>query len=378
MRILYIANVQLPSAKAHGVQIMKMCEAFAELGHDVELLVPYRFILVKRSPFEYYGVKRNFRIRKSFSIDLTRLGGIGYVLHAYIFFASAAFLALIRHPDIVYSRDAGAIVSCASIGVRNLVWEVHTLQHNRLARRAAGSARLIVAISAGLANTYREQGGAAPCIVAHDAVDVREFQPASVQVLREKLGLPAQRCIVSYVGKFRTMDALKGTPELIEAAAGAMRKSPNVFLLLVGINPYEFAEIESLVRQSGLQEGSYRLVGHVPRREVADYLMASDILVMNYPDTAHYAHVMSPLKLFEYMAAGRAIITTDLPSVREVVGESEVFFVPPGDAVALTHALLVLASDSALRERLGKTVAAKALEHTWSDRAKRILEAATQ
>ena len=63
MQIRYISNARIPTEKAHGVQIMSMCEAFAGLGHDVELVVPRKHDYLKVNPFEYYGIKNNFRIR---------------------------------------------------------------------------------------------------------------------------------------------------------------------------------------------------------------------------------------------------------------------------------------------------------------------------
>ena len=64
MKILYIANARMPTEKAHGIQIMKTCEAFAELGHEVELILPWRFNPIKEDIFEYYNVKKNFKIKK--------------------------------------------------------------------------------------------------------------------------------------------------------------------------------------------------------------------------------------------------------------------------------------------------------------------------
>ena len=66
-KIIYLANVRLPTEKAHGIQIVKMCEAFAGLGLEVELVVPNRLNSIQDDIFDYYGVKKNF-VLKSFIV----------------------------------------------------------------------------------------------------------------------------------------------------------------------------------------------------------------------------------------------------------------------------------------------------------------------
>jgi glycosyltransferase involved in cell wall biosynthesis len=79
------------------------------------------------------------------------------------------------------------------------------------------------------------------------------------------------------------------------------------------------------------------------------------------------------LKLFEYMAAGRAIVASDLPAIREVIEhEVQALLVPPGDAGALAGAIRRLADDPALRDRLGRAARARVADFTWDRRAERL------
>jgi glycosyltransferase involved in cell wall biosynthesis len=98
---------------------------------------------------------------------------------------------------------------------------------------------------------------------------------------------------------------------------------------------------------------------------------------MPFPWTEHFAHYASPLKLFEYMASGRAVIASDLPSTAEIVEDGvNGLLYPPGDVQALAAALKRLHEDAALRERLGKAGREQALgQFTWKARARRILAA---
>ncbi len=97
MKIIYIANTRLPTEMAHGLQIMKMCEAFVKKGIELELVVPMRFRISKlgrKDSFDYYRVKKIFKIKKIFCFDLTPLnrflGPISFLIQAlsFSFFAS--------------------------------------------------------------------------------------------------------------------------------------------------------------------------------------------------------------------------------------------------------------------------------------------------
>ena len=125
-KIIYIANVRLPTEKAHGIQIMKMCQAFANQGIDVELVIPWRFNEIKQDIFEYYGIKKNFKIRKIFSIDLISLNipRIGFWIQS-ISFAKLAFIYLLfKKADVIYTRD-NFFLYWLSLFRDNFVCEVH-------------------------------------------------------------------------------------------------------------------------------------------------------------------------------------------------------------------------------------------------------------
>ncbi len=93
MRILYIANIRLPTEKAHGVQIAKMCEAFVLQGVEVELVVPTRRTHITENPFAYYGVKKVFSIKRIFTFDWVAYGRFGFLVQTASFALSAAWHA---------------------------------------------------------------------------------------------------------------------------------------------------------------------------------------------------------------------------------------------------------------------------------------------
>jgi len=374
MKILYIANIRLPTEKAHGVQIMKMCEAFAELGHDVTLVVPWRTNSIKQDPFEYYNVNPLFKVRRVFSIDLIKFGKYGFLIQYFSFTVAAALVARMSGTTLIYTRDPSLVYACGVLGKR-AVWEMHVAMWSRIQKKAAAHAKKIVVISKGLADFYTGNGVDAQKIyIARDAADMRDFALGeSKNALRTTLELPQDKKILSYVGKFKTIGQSKGVEEIIYAAGKLVQKDPTYFFLLVGLNEHEFPEAKAAVVDAGLPEGNYMLVGHVPRSLVPAYLQASDVLVMSYPNTEHYAKMMSPLKLFEYMASGTPIVTSDLPTIREVLSEESAVLVVPDSIEALQAGIERLINDPSLGARLAAAALHDIKKYTWQNRAKEIL-----
>src|SRR5580704_10891635 len=105
MKILYIANMRLPTEKAHGAQIMKMCEAFARQGCEVELMVPVRTNEIKEDPFVYYGVEKKFTVTYIRTPDTVGWGKLGFLLQSFWFALNASRAMTKTKFDILYGRD---------------------------------------------------------------------------------------------------------------------------------------------------------------------------------------------------------------------------------------------------------------------------------
>ena len=126
-----------------------------------------------------------------------------------------------------------------------------------------------------------------------------------------------------------------------------------------------------------------RIEGFVRQREVPSYLLASDVLVMPYSskvtirDGTEAGRFTSPLKLFEYMAAGKPIVATGVPSVLEILrpGENSVV-TPPDDGGEFVRALGLVLGDSELCARVSSGAHSDAAGYTWEKRVEKIIEMA--
>src|SRR3989344_48411 len=126
MNLLYLAFIRLPTEKAHGVQIMKTCEALSEAGAEVELVVPGRKTHIAEDPFSYYGVKKNFTLTTLNAPDwVGKLGSFGFVFSALWFSEAARWRKSFWMADVIYSRDALVLFQYILLG-RKLVYEAHT------------------------------------------------------------------------------------------------------------------------------------------------------------------------------------------------------------------------------------------------------------
>ena len=102
-------------------------------------------------------------------------------------------------------------------------------------------------------------------------------------------------------------------------------------------------------------------------------LRRASVLALPNPASAISTRFTSPLKLFEYLAAGRAIVASDLPSIREILhNEADALLVPPGDASALAGAIRRLLDDPALAARLARAAFEAAPQYSWDRRAEKL------
>ena len=139
----------------------------------------------------------------------------------------------------------------------------------------------------------------------------------------------------------------------------------------------DLARVQALITSRGLAE-RVTITGLLEPPAVAEALDAADILVLPNTHSAISDRYTSPLKLFEYLSRARAIVASDLPSIREVLThDATAWLGPAGDVQALGAALTRLAANRPLRERLGSAAGALAPDYSWRRRADRLTPALT-
>lgn len=348
-----------------------MCEAFAKAGHDVTLLAPYwNDPLVGEDAFAYAGVEKNFTIKRLSRIDIapTNANGVLYWVRTISFLVAARMYLWQNHFDIVYTREA-----LGGLFVPFCVYEIHSPPKNRwLYKISLFRTRALSVLTSGIRDVLVKRGyPIEKILVEPDAVDYERFALlVSRNEARVQLSLPQKKYLVGYVGTLKTMGKEKGVGPTIRA----LMNVPDVLFYVVGGEEPHIAEYKALAKECGVSE---RVVftGQVPHAQVPLCLKAFDVVVAPFPDIEHYRLYMSPLKIFEYMAAGVPMIVTDLPSLRDVLSEESAFMIPPDNVQALSSAL----NDLRFHPEKAKTIAKNALElartkYTWKARAERTVE----
>ncbi|HPN81665.1 MAG TPA: glycosyltransferase, partial [bacterium] len=335
MKISYIANVRMPTEKAHGHQIVKMCELFASNGSTVELVLPDRVNQLNQlDVFDYYKVKRNFIIKKLKVFDpvfLMRAPAGWYIKFQSLFFVISLFFYLLfiknRQEIIFYTRDE-YLLPVLSIFSSSIVWEGHALPSNR--RRYIkyfNRIRAVVVLTGEMKSRLVQDGVAeAKVVVSPDAVDLNIFGiEMSPEMARQELGLSVDAIILGYTGSFKTKGMDKGISDIIKAISLLKKDWPKILFVAVGGNEADMDYYRKLAVDAGVSQDVI-LLGKVSQDKLAVYQQAFDVLLMPFPWTEHYAYFMSPLKMFEYLAAKRPIVASDLPTIREILDEKSAVF----------------------------------------------------
>ncbi len=373
MKLVYISNSKLPASFAHGVQIMQMCAAFAENGLDVELMVPQRVGTVAEDPFGYYNIKRAFKITKVPCIDLIYKNNnkLFFYLQFFSFLAVCRLILVFKKYDLLYSRDY-----IMGFLFKNLILEIHAIPKDagKFYRYVCGKARALVVLTSFIKNkliTFSIERD--KILVAPDAVDLLKFDiNISREEARKKLGLPLDKKLIGYVGMLRTMGMEKGIDVAIRSLSEIKDKKKDIRLLLVGGLPDDVEFYKNFAKDLGILD-MIIFTGMVKHELVPLYLKSLDVAIAPFPKNEHYNFYMSPLKIFEYMASGRPVISTDLPSLREILNNHNSILVSPNSSTELSQAIIKVFGDDSFSQSITKQALKDVDNYTWMKRAGNIL-----
>ncbi|RJQ36822.1 glycosyltransferase [Candidatus Parcubacteria bacterium] len=374
--IVYVTNARLPTEKAHGLATVKLASAFAAAGIPTTVVVPWRWNPIKDDPYAFYGVPKNFRIVRVPSFDLLWLGfgqRIWFPVQLFSFsLVAAVWLALRVHrlrDAVVFSHDHIPLFF-ASFVAPYIAYDIHSYPvksfwYARVLRRARC---IVTQTRAKVAMLQRDFSISAERIVSWpNGTDVGQFQSTlAADEARAELGLPQDKKIVCYTGQlFRW----KGVETLLRAS----RLLPADYLIcIVGGDEAAIGAVRQWA--GGDPFDRVRFFGQRPWSEMPIWLRAADVLVL--PNTAKDEESRlhtSPMKLFEYMASGRPIVASDLPSIREIVDKTTVALAEPDNAAALADAIRAGIEHPQEAAHRAARAQQAVQRYTWAARAERIL-----
>ena len=371
MHIVYASASCIPSRFANSINVMKMCQGFARLGHHVDLYAPNagEFEQDVADLFSYYGVTQKFSVEK---LPAPRYPSWpGRIVYA----SNYALRAWRRSSEIAYGRDWPALLMAAELGYDTIL-EMHAPAPKSgpkrlLFDRLAKSKHLlrIVVNSEALRDDFAESFPWTEhlLLLARNGADPIQRDPDRPLAIQRN-----GRMSVGYIGHLypgRGMEILRDFAELCPWAA----------FHVVGGWPEDVAFWKQRIGDAS----NVTFHGHVAPSRVPDFLHAMDVLIAPYQPVVGLeggagdnSRWVCPLKVFDYMAAGKPIICSDHAVLREILThEQDALLCRPTDVTQWADALRRLRDDHDLADAL----AARALEsfeqqYSWDARARRVLE----
>lgn len=387
-KILYLSRAVFPSKVAHTLSIMRMCQAFVDAGHEVTL-VGRANPLDSSDPIAYYGLRGGFRFERFVDEqqqdeEQNETKGRRASLRSRLKLAMAA-RRLIRkiQPDFLYSRLT--LYELFFVPYRlPIVFEMHSL--GPLGHHQEGaifhfltwlkSFRRIVVTTSILAEMLRERLPGIEIIVARlsaeppiviSAEDLVKFREANLQG-------KAFKYHVGYTGSLDKRD-IRGTSVICKAAS----EVPEAAFHVVG-GDSEVVDYWHEFAKAWNRHGNLFFYGHRKAREIPFFLGCFDVVLAPQQfrplPRAPQGQNMSPLKLPQYMAYGKAIIASDLLTHQEVLRHGETaYLVPPADIEAWVAAIRKLIDRADFRSAMGERARTDYFaQFTPDGRVRRILE----
>jgi len=313
---------------------------------------------------DYYGLSVPFGVHVYPFLDLEKYRVLG--LSDY-YYKKVARLCASSGLDVVYTRTFGMARHAIEHDIPVLV-ESHSPPENdpkkvEMYNQVPASKFLgLVTISEKLAEQYTEFGlPEEKIIVAPDGVDLERFAYEKDQArARREVGLEETGKMVAYVGHLYKD---RGIQDLLSAAS----QLPHVRFIFVGGHQEDIRRLKKTVAMKALNNIS--IIGFVDNMNVPLYLWAADVLVMPYSRSCPTADWMSPLKLFEYMAARRPIVASRLSALESVLKDGvHALICEPDDEHDLYIKIASLLENESLGRKLAENAAREVSRYTWDKR----------
>ncbi len=408
MRIAYICGdngIPVFGHKGAAIHVRELSQALHDAGHEVAV---FACRLGGERPAGYEVPVHELALDRPERAMLAAIGDdpdagepvrkeIRAVLTAATFRLRALPLLEAFRPDVIYERysllgtaggdlartlgvphllEVNAPLSAEHAAHRGMAWPQAARATERRIRTGADH---VITVSAPLRDWAIRLGVGADRVTAiANGVDVARFAGADGTAVRARLGF-GDAPVIGFTG---TLRGWHGTPTLVRAFAGLVGRlraggtgAAMPRLLIVGDGPQR-AEIEAIAERAGVGE-LVTITGMVPHATVPEYVAAMDVAVAPYDPSADF--YFSPLKLYEYLAAGRPVVAARIGQIAEAVRDGETgLLYTPGDTADLTMALASLLDNDRLRGRLGTAGAQAARAHGWDRVADRIVALAGQ
>lgn len=373
MNIVAIAGSTIPSDTANSIQVMKACSALVQLGHQLTLIVPGNPQSNRKS--EIVNLKSHYGLQTDFPIEWLASS------NRRMFTWQAVQRARALKPDLLYTWFPQSAVFGLLYAIPT-IFEIHIQPTGTLGpawHRAFANInkrKRLVSITQALVDVldhnYNIRLKPNDVVIAPNGVDLERFAalPSTPELARQQLNFPSTPTVMCTGHLYAGRGA-----DLFLALAKSI---PQAHFIWVGGRPDDIATWKGRAENQNISNITF--TGFIPNQNLPLYQSAADILLMPYSrsimgssGTADSASVASPMKMFEYMAAGRTIVTADLPVIREVLNEKDAVFCKPDDLDDWKLEIEKLLADETRRVELGNQAKKDVQKLTWLARAEKTM-----
>ncbi|SIS65790.1 glycosyltransferase family 4 protein [Belliella pelovolcani] len=378
MKVNYIsAYSAVPSKAASSFHVMKMCDAYLNNNIEVTLFVSNNgdsSMLNGESIKNIYSIENKFKIKR---LPVNYLSKFQKLFSLSILFP---FYAFFNRSSLVHSRTLISAYVLSKIFCQPVIFELHDAvwKNNKskfffksLVR--SKNCKFLISITSALANdAISIIGNSKPILILPDGVSQKSLNTINDKYdSRKRLGLNRDDYIVLYSGHLyrgRGIDLIINLSE----------KLPNFKFILLGGNDLDINYYQEIT--TNLK--NIEFLGFKTQDILIEFLNASDALLMPYEnkvnvagindsDTSKYA---SPLKMFEYMATGRPIISSTLNVLSEILHHNyNALMVPYDDVNGWVNALELLKNNPEIGKRIADQAKEDVWQYTWEERVKKIM-----
>ena len=371
-KIVYVSNADIPSNSASSVHVMKMCEAFQKTGTNVTLVIPNHFnreLHRNTDIFEFYGVSKRFPVKRIRLIrkDVKGLREICYTVLAVLY-------AIMRRPDVIMTRKIMAARVASMLGFPYIL-ELHTStepRHYSLRKTLQSKyMKKLIVISESLKKHMMEAYGIdeSKILVLADAVDISQYEELDLNCHIDEKVEKGEPLKIAYVG---SLYPGKGIETIVRMAA---QDRKNIYDVYGARGPME--KWEALKEELS---STVEFHGQIANALVPQTLEQYDVVLMPYSNKVEVygedlTKWMSPLKMFEYMASGRVIISSNLPVIREILTDREnAYLVEPDNPKEWLRVIEEIEKNPEQAEQIAQRAKEAVKNYTWDARAKKVSE----
>jgi glycosyltransferase involved in cell wall biosynthesis len=371
MQIAVITTSQIPSITANSIQVVKVCQSYCQLGHDVTLIIPGRKTANWDEISKIFGIQSKFAIKYIPSLRIFRRYDFSFISGMMIFF---------KKYDLIYTWMPQVARISGLLGKPYII-ELHGMPTGKFGPNIfkdilfSNHKKRFLCITNALKEMYEK---------AYKF----KFKEAEIQiapngvVLEPYLNLPETSEIKKNLGIKNQFTAVytghlyqgRGMDLLIELA----KNLPEIQYIWVGGREEDVNQWREYIKKNQIK--NITLVGFVGNEYIPTYQSAGDVLLMPYEMSiagssgGNSVDFCSPMKMFEYMAAGRPIISSDLPILHEVLNEKNAIFCSYNDVNQWIDAINLIKNDPDYGIRLGNQAREDVEKYSWIKRAKKSLD----